>query len=102
MSYASLFDSSQARFFVLALCILNVPVYSQVFKGKVLDKATGQVLEYANISVTGKNIGGISFQNGEFAIDLSRAIKQDVVRISYIGYESHKSGKGRLAWTITK
>jgi CarboxypepD_reg-like domain len=85
MSYLNFFEYSLMKFLVLS--IVYVPAYSQIFKGRVLDAATGQVLQYANIGVTGKNIGGISFQNGEFAIDLSGADKQDVVRISYIGYE---------------
>ena len=88
MSYLNFFEYSLKKFLVLVLSILYVPVYSQIFKGKVLDAATGQALEYANIGVAGKNIDGISFQNGEFAIDLSGAEKRDVVRISYIGYES--------------
>ncbi len=88
MRYVNFVDNVLMKFLVMALSILYVPAYSQIFKGKVLDAATGQALEYANIGVRGKNIGGISFQNGEFSIDLSSAAKQDVVRISYIGYES--------------
>ena len=88
MRYVNYFDNVLMKFLLLALSILHVPAYSQIFNGKVLDAATGQALEYANIGVRGKNIGGISFQNGEFSIDLSSAAKQDVVRISYIGYES--------------
>jgi len=88
MRYVNYFDNGLMKFLLLVLSILYVPAYSQIFNGKVLDAATGRALEYANIGVRGKNIGGISFQNGEFSIDLSSAAKQDVVRISYIGYES--------------
>jgi len=85
MRYVNYFDNVLMKFLLL---VLYIPAYSQIFNGKVLDAATGHALEYANIGVRGKNIGGISFQNGEFSIDLSSAAKQDVVRISYIGYES--------------
>ena len=88
MRYVEYFEYVLMKFLLLALGILYVPAYSQIFNGKVLDAATGQALEYANIGVRGKNIGGISFQNGKFSIDLSGAAKDDVVRISYIGYES--------------
>jgi hypothetical protein len=88
MRYANYLEYVLTKFLLLALSIFYGPACSQIFNGKVLDAATGQALEYANIGVTGKNIGDISFQNGEFSIDLSGAAKQDVVRISYIGYES--------------
>ena len=84
----NLFQRNLMRILVLILTLGYGPVYSQIFNGKVLDEKTGAPLEYANIGVAGKNIGGISSKNGEFSIDLSVAIKQDVVRISYIGYES--------------
>jgi hypothetical protein len=73
---------------IVFVMFLHTQVYSQIFKGKVLDGKTEEALEYANIGVVGKNIGGISFKNGEFSIDLSGALGQDVVRVSYIGYES--------------
>ena len=84
MRYVNYFEYVLMKFLLLALSILYGPACSQIFNGKVRDAATGQALEYANIGVRGKNIGGISFQNGEFSI----AAKQDVVRISYIGYET--------------
>src|SRR5688572_1206429 len=86
MHYCNLFRRREILFFIFT--IVYVPVFSQIFKGKVVDDKTEEALEYANIGVVGKNIGGISFKNGEFSINLSGANEQDVVRVSYIGYES--------------
>lgn len=80
------------------LFILTVAGYSQSlwFKGVVMDQSTGAPLPYANIGVKNKAIGGISMANGEFEIDLSKALSADTVVISYIGYLPYATTVSRL------
>lgn len=51
---------------------------------RIIDRETKQPLPYASIYVT-DNHGTISNQEGEFAI---KALPTDLLRISYVGYES--------------
>lgn len=76
------------KFIFLVILLLSLKAFPQVFTGKVVDKITSDPLEYANIGVIGRNIGGISLQSGDFSIDMSQAKKTDVIKVSYIGYES--------------
>ncbi len=61
------------KLFVTALPFLFLlkVKHAQVFKGKITDKETSEPLPYANIGVVGKNVGGISYDDGSFSIDIS-------------------------------
>lgn len=81
--------SFQIPSIAFCLTILSTTGFSQSFKGIVRDYTTKEILPYANIGVSKKNIGGISDQTGTFQVDLSRATGGDTVVISYIGYIPH-------------
>lgn len=72
--------------------------------GKVVDKATGQPLKFANIVVLGTPLGGMSFEDGSFFI-LNIAPGTYDVLASYVGYTAVKisevSVKPDLTTTLT-
>jgi len=61
--------------------------FSQTYSGQLLDKQSGQQIPFANIGITGKNIGTVSDAVGWFKIELDRIFDQDSLCISCIGYE---------------
>jgi len=63
-------------------------VFSQQLKGRLIDGQSGEPLQYANIYVVGKAIGGIAQSDGSFQISVVGAVDSDSIRISYIGYHS--------------
>ena len=73
---------------VLILLGLSHPTLSQSFNGEVIDADTGLPLQYANIGIVGKNIGGIAFRDGIFNIALKGMESSDTIKVSYIGYQS--------------
>ena len=57
-------------------------------KGIVLDKKTLKPLSYASIIVSGKSIGTVTNNNGEFVLKIPYSYKfKDSLIISYIGYQ---------------
>lgn len=72
----------------LALWLITESGNSQILKGIIMDSKTTQQLPYANIGVRGKQIGGISDHTGKFAINLADAMQEDLLVISYVGYQS--------------
>lgn len=85
-------------FFRLMLVALSIsiitPAWAQadkdfyVVKGIVKDKTTNRILEYANISVTGTNIGTVANKDGEFSIKIKNDIKAESIEVSRIGYKT--------------
>ena len=60
-----------------------------VIKGKVVSEADGTTLAYVNIGIVGTSTGTISDANGAFELYLNETINEEqVVRFSYLGYES--------------
>jgi len=60
-----------------------------VIKGKVLDQENTTTLAYVNIGIVGTSLGTISDINGAFELYLKADIDEEqVVRFSYLGYES--------------
>jgi len=79
----------------LLLPILTVtPALSQAekgfytVKGVVKDKTTNKTLEYANIFVSGTNIGTVSNKDGEFSIKIKNELNAKTIEVSRIGYSS--------------
>jgi hypothetical protein len=71
------------------------PLWSQqkdfyTVKGVVKDKQSQKSLEYANLSVTGTNIGTITNTNGEFSIKIKDSLKAKTIEISHIGYTTSR------------
>lgn len=80
-------------FFILALCFLYHIVFSQnLCKGILLDSATGQPLEFANIGIIGKGIGTVSNEKGEYSFPFPDSLVNGKVRISLIGYSPRTFG----------
>lgn len=76
------------RLLVLILLGLSSPTLSQSFYGEVIDADNNEPLQYANIGIVGKNIGGIAFRDGKFNIALKGMESSDTIKVSYIGYQS--------------
>jgi hypothetical protein len=81
--------------FSFILPILTVtPALSQAekgfytVKGVVKDKTTNKTLEYANIFVSGTNIGTVSNKDGEFTIKIKNELNAKTIEVSRIGYSS--------------
>jgi hypothetical protein len=74
----------------LILIFFLIPdiAFGQSVKGKVISSETGSGVGYVNIGLIGKNLGTVSDQNGNFKIDLSRAVDNDSIRFSMIGFGS--------------
>jgi len=72
--------------------VLFIALYSraeaQQVRGAIKDASTKQPLAYVHVGVFNKNMGVISHDNGEFEIDLSRALPGDELGFSMIGYET--------------
>jgi len=76
------------RLLVLILLGFSLPTFSQSFNGEVIDADNSEPLQYANIGIVGKNIGGIAFRDGKFNIALKGMESSDTIKVSYIGYQS--------------
>ena len=69
-----------------------ITVRGQTVTGRILDANNREPLSYCNIGVAGKNIGGISREDGTFSVEMGGALPTDTVQISYIGYKTLKMG----------
>lgn len=56
-------------------------------RGRVLDKANRQPLQYTSIYLDGKSIGTVSNEEGKFLLKLSSVYIRDTLNISCIGYK---------------
>ena len=72
---------------LLILILFSKNVFSQTFSGKVMNDKTNETLPYANVGIRGKNIGGIADGEGNFNIDISKALPNDQIVVSYLGFE---------------
>jgi len=100
------------RLILLACCILSVFVFSGrvladekpdayiEYRGVVLDKSTGNVLAFANISLLGTNISTVSNTNGEFVLKVPTSRKVHRILFRYVGYRNlvFAPGENSLAY----
>jgi hypothetical protein len=56
--------------------------------GYIYEAANTTPLQYANIGVLGKNQGTVSDANGRFRLRITNVSPQDMVAISYVGYQT--------------
>ncbi|MBN1638523.1 MAG: carboxypeptidase-like regulatory domain-containing protein, partial [Ignavibacteriales bacterium] len=61
----------------------------KIIKGKIVDSSNNEPLQYANIVIVEKQIGTSTNENGEFVITAELDLN-DIVKISYVGYEEKK------------
>lgn len=68
--------------------LLSTSLFSQTFRGRIVDSRTNLPLQSANILILNEKIGTTSDKNGEFSLDISLilSVRFDV-RFSFIGYE---------------
>lgn len=82
---------SMRLFHLLVFSLVASLCLSQDFitvRGKVMDKATGQPLEFANVAVKGKGIGSVTNSQGAFELSIPSTTGKDSITISFIGYAS--------------
>lgn len=71
---------------MLLLAVAALPVWAQTnFKGRVTDKATGQPLTGATITVKGTSNSVVTDENGDYTIATSKALPVTLIA-SYVGY----------------
>ena len=75
---------------IILFVILAFDINAQIIRGEVKDATTQQPLPYVHIGVFNKNMGVISHEDGTFEIDLSRALPDDELGFSMVGYETKK------------
>lgn len=91
--YSDFYNSVESGKYVkylifILLLILPKPGFTQSLTGIVIDDTTKEELSYVTISIVGKNKGFISYENGEFSIDLDLEYLRDTLKFSYVGYKS--------------
>ena len=69
---------------LMLMLFLSVPAYSQVVKGKVLDKNSNEPIIGASVQVKGTNIGTMTDIEGEFELNVKNG--NATLQVSYIGY----------------
>ncbi len=65
-------------------------VYFFELKGRVLDKTDREPLPYTSVYLSGKTIGVITNENGDFVLKLNSKYMADTIVISCIGYKRIK------------
>ena len=66
----------------------NDPTNFNEYKGVIVDGKTKKALEYASISVSNSNISTISNLEGVFLVKVPKALKNENVIITYLGYQN--------------
>jgi len=59
-----------------------------VYKGKIKNKATGDILIFANISVNGSNVATVSNSDGEFLLKIAKDRDVKTLTVSHIGFKN--------------
>ncbi len=59
-----------------------------VYKGVIKDKATGDLLIFANISVNGSNVATVSNSDGEFLLKIDKNRDAKTITVSHIGFKN--------------
>jgi len=80
----------------LILFSLALQLQAQIITGKVIDKASGKSLEYANLGIINTSIGITTNEEGEFSLDIKGQSPKAIVRISMIGYKPQTIETGEL------
>jgi len=85
----------QLTFFILFIMVLFKPTLQLAQQPTILQAQLadnqGQAIAYANIGIVGTSTGTVSAPDGSFNLYLKKGINEEqIVRISYIGYETKK------------
>jgi hypothetical protein len=78
------------------------------YKGKIVDKKSGNTLPYASLIVSGMNISTISNSEGEFSLKIPADLTNPAIVVSFIGYKNKtvllsdlKAGKSKISMEPT-
>ena len=58
------------------------------YKGKIVDKKSGNTLPYASLIVSGMNISTISNSEGEFSLKIPKEVENPKIIVSFIGFKN--------------
>ena len=77
---------------VTASLLISIISTSQIvdFKGKIIDRISGEPLQFVNIQLKNSGIGSISGENGYFRLKIPANHIHDIVLISCLGYENQE------------
>ncbi len=76
-------------FIILFLLQSSVLLLGQQISGTVFEKNSDAPVEFVNIGIVGKNVGTVSDQNGEYALQIDPQYYNDTLIFSCIGYHSY-------------
>ena len=78
------------------------------YKGKIVDRKSGNALPYASLIVSGMNISTISNSEGEFSLKIPADLTNPTIVVSFIGYKNKtvslndlKAGKTKISMEPT-
>lgn len=75
-------------FFVIVCLMHSHTMAQKSISGVVIDKSTGQPVEYANIGIEGTYLGAASNLKGEFRFSLPSSVKGAYIYASAVGYKT--------------
>ncbi len=61
-------------------------IMAQTIHGFVCQSGPGKPVEYANVGISGKNVGTVTDASGKFSLDVAPEYDNDVLLISLLGY----------------
>ncbi|MDR2562797.1 MAG: carboxypeptidase-like regulatory domain-containing protein [Prevotellaceae bacterium] len=59
-----------------------------IVSGIVKDKFSRKSLDYANVSLSGSNVGTVTNEDGAFSLKIDKTIKSGEVELSHVGYRN--------------
>ena len=75
---------------IIFIATINIQAQSKIEIEGVLFDASGMTIPYAAVSITTKNIGTTSTEEGEFYLSLKQSNLQDYLVISSMGFKTYK------------
>jgi hypothetical protein len=73
---------------LLLVFSLSIQAQQITITGKVVDQITKQSLPFASVSISGKAIGVVSNEQGEFDFHIPTELRNDILTVSMIGYKT--------------
>lgn len=83
--------------YLLLFVLFAFSPHAQVlYTGTILDSASREVLEFANIGIPGKGVGTVSDEKGQFRLSVPDSLNKSEVQISLIGYKTLRMSSSAL------
>lgn len=83
-------------FAVIFFLLITSYSRSQTIHGKLIDSVSKNPIGYVNIGIIGKNVGTVSDDKGNFAIELKDQYDNDTLKFSMIGFKNLQFGIGNF------